>query len=71
VNSCGTSGASSPQVLADTVIPSDAEIIVMTSRECTDGECGYVRPGAITYRKSLAAHSKIFITRELMVTRRI
>jgi hypothetical protein len=47
----GTGGAATPQILADTMIPSDAEVIVMLSQECSDGSCGYIRPGAVAHRK--------------------
>ncbi|KAJ8066048.1 hypothetical protein OCU04_005140 [Sclerotinia nivalis] len=46
----GTGGASSPQILADTTLPSDSEIIVMLDEECNN-DCGYVRPGSVAYRE--------------------
>ncbi|KAG0651197.1 Allergen Asp [Hyphodiscus hymeniophilus] len=49
VNSAGTGGASSPQVLADVTIPSEHEVTIMTAQECKDGSCGYARPGAVAY----------------------
>ena len=52
VNSQGTGGAVSPQILADTTIPTASEITIMAAQECDDGSCGYVRPGAVAYRKS-------------------
>lgn len=52
VNSNGTGGASSPQILADVMIPSDFEIAIMTAQECVGSSCGYVRPGAVAYRES-------------------
>ncbi|KAH7319314.1 putative TOS1-like glycosyl hydrolase-domain-containing protein [Rhexocercosporidium sp. MPI-PUGE-AT-0058] len=49
VNSEGTSGSTSPQVLADTVIPSGNEITIMTGEECKTHNCGYSRPGSVAY----------------------
>jgi hypothetical protein len=51
VDSAGTAGASSAQVLADGVVASDNEFIIMTDTECGDSDCGYVRPGSVAYRK--------------------
>jgi hypothetical protein len=49
----GTYGAASPQVLADCVLPSDKEIIVMLGEKCEDGSaCGYSRPGTVAHRRS-------------------
>jgi hypothetical protein len=48
----GTGGAASPQILADAVLPSDKEIIVMLGEKCVDGgACGYSRPGTVAHRK--------------------
>lgn len=47
-SSDGTTGASSSEVLADTTLPSNTEVIIMTDAEC-DGDCGYVRPGTVAY----------------------
>jgi hypothetical protein len=27
-------------------------VIVMLDQKCDDGDCGYVRPGAVAYRES-------------------
>ncbi|KAF4636863.1 hypothetical protein G7Y89_g1231 [Cudoniella acicularis] len=48
-NSAGTGGASSPQILADTLLTSDVEIVVMSGKDCSDGGCGYTRPGSVTH----------------------
>jgi hypothetical protein len=48
----GTGGAPSPQILADVVLPSNKEIIVMLGEKCKDGDaCGYSRPGTVAHRK--------------------
>lgn len=50
-SSDGTEGASSPQTLAATTLPSSAEIIIMTDKECNadDESCGFYRPGTVAY----------------------
>lgn len=45
----GISGAGSPQVLADTVIPSNKEFSIFTSEKCQGDSCGYYRPGSTAY----------------------
>lgn len=50
-NRKGTGGATGPQILADTTLPSDAEVIVMLGEDCSDGGCGYTRPGSIAHRR--------------------
>lgn len=51
----GTTGASSPQVLTDSMLPSDKEVIIMSDKECTSSgaRCGYYRPGTVAYGKRL------------------
>lgn len=44
----GASGASSPQVLSDTQLDSNVEVVIMSDTEC-DGDCGYVRDGTVAY----------------------
>ena len=41
----GCGGASSPQKLDDCLLPSNKEIIIMSDKKCSDGSCGYFRPG--------------------------
>lgn len=45
----GQDGASSPQTLEDTTIPSSAEVVIMTDQQCQDDSCGFVRPGSVAY----------------------
>ncbi|TGO78427.1 hypothetical protein BELL_0067g00230 [Botrytis elliptica] len=59
VNSSGTGGASSPQVLADATLPSNEEIVVMLDEECNN-DCGYVRPGSVAYHGFNGAN-KVFL----------
>lgn len=47
----GQSGASSPQILSDTMIPDGNEIVIMSDKSCNDGGCGYTRPNSVAYRK--------------------
>lgn len=55
----GTTGASSPQVLSNTQIGSDVEVIIMSDKEC-DGDCGYVRPGTVAYHGFDGAQKAFF-----------
>lgn len=48
-SSDGTEGASSPQVLADTQLDSNVEVVIMSDNECGDDDCGYVRPDTVAY----------------------
>lgn len=50
-SSDGQAGAASPQVLANTMIEDDTEVIIMTDQSCDDGGCGFTRPGGVAYRK--------------------
>lgn len=45
----GASGASSPQVLADTTLDSNVEVVIMSDTECEEDDCGYVRDGTVAY----------------------
>lgn len=48
--SSGTDSATGPQVLANIQIPAADEIIIYSSQSCSDGLCGYYRPGTVAYR---------------------
>ncbi|KAK9463522.1 putative TOS1-like glycosyl hydrolase-domain-containing protein [Lipomyces oligophaga] len=48
-NSDGLTGAAESQVLADTLIPSDYEVIVFSDTECTTDTCGYYREDSTAY----------------------
>ncbi|KUJ24321.1 uncharacterized protein LY89DRAFT_572863 [Mollisia scopiformis] len=61
VNSAGTGGAASSQILANAVIPSDSEVILMRGDECIDDSCGYVRPGSVAYHGFDGADKAFFI----------
>jgi hypothetical protein len=52
----GTTGSASPQTLADTTIGDNVEIVIMTDKPCSSGDCGTVRPGTVAYRKSIYTH---------------
>lgn len=57
----GTGNAASPQTLADTTLPSTAEVILFTNRTCaSDNACGYYRPGTVAYH-GFGGASKIFL----------
>ncbi|KAI9648242.1 target of Sbf [Ciborinia camelliae] len=59
VNGSGSGGASSPQILADTILPSASEIVVMLDEECKN-DCGYVRPGSVAYH-GFSGADKVFL----------
>ncbi len=45
-------GAKAPEILEkDLLIPSNKEVIIFSDKKC-NGDCGFVRPGAVAYRKS-------------------
>jgi len=47
----GTAGSASPNILEDVMLPSSAELVIMTDKACSNGDCGYYRPGNVAYRK--------------------
>ncbi|KAI9818966.1 MAG: target of Sbf [Thelocarpon impressellum] len=56
----GASGASSPQVLADTVIKSNSEVTIFSNKTCQEADCGYYRPGTVAYY-GFSGANKIFL----------
>lgn len=48
-NAAGTDGAAGATTLADTVIPSNKEVMIFSNRPCS-GDCGYYQDGAVAYR---------------------
>ncbi|EFW22210.1 target of Sbf [Coccidioides posadasii str. Silveira] len=56
----GLSGAASPCVLKDNLIPDNKEIIIMSDKECKGDSCGTVRPGTVAYHGFDGA-SKLFL----------
>jgi Putative TOS1-like glycosyl hydrolase (DUF2401) len=54
----GTTGSASPQTLADTMIGDNVEIVIVTDKPCSSGDCGTVRPGTVAYRKSTSMHGR-------------
>ncbi|KAI4729580.1 hypothetical protein E4T49_02701 [Aureobasidium sp. EXF-10728] len=63
-NSKGDAGASSPQVLADTQLASNHEVIIMSDKEC-DGDCGYYRDGNVAYHGFAGAQKAFFFEFEM------
>ncbi|KAF9869603.1 hypothetical protein CkaCkLH20_12900 [Colletotrichum karsti] len=49
LNSDATGGSSSPQVLDPVYLPSNKEFAIYSDKQCTDGSCGYYRPGSVAY----------------------
>ncbi|XMA18527.1 hypothetical protein WAI453_011318 [Rhynchosporium graminicola] len=60
INCNATSGASTHQILADTLIPSNREVIITTGNKCENGDCGFVRPGAVAYH-GFGGDDKVFL----------
>ena len=48
----GSFGVETPQVLDNSMLKDDEEIVILSDRSCNDGKCGYTRPGGLAYRKS-------------------
>jgi hypothetical protein len=60
-DSTGCTGSSSPQTLAaNTTLPSNAEIVIMTDKICSHDSCGYSRPGTVAY-EGFDGESKAFM----------
>lgn len=66
-SSDGCTGASTPQVLQDTTLPSGAEIVIMSDSECgaNNDECGYYRPGTVAYQGFVGADKAFFFEFEM------
>lgn len=56
----GVDGAASPEVLANTLIPSDQEVVLFTAEAC-DASCGYVRPGTPAFKGFSTATDVVFL----------
>ncbi|TVY24062.1 PGA52-like protein [Lachnellula hyalina] len=59
-NCDATGGAASPQILADKVLPSNTEVVMMLDRDCSDGGCGFVRPGTVAHH-GFGGADKVFL----------
>ncbi|KAK3396575.1 putative TOS1-like glycosyl hydrolase-domain-containing protein [Sordaria brevicollis] len=60
VNSRGDGGASGPTILADTTVSDSADFSIFTDQSCSDGSCGYIRPGASS-RKGFPGPNRMFL----------
>jgi len=62
-DSTGKTGASSPQVLADTTLASSDEVVIMSSSKCSadseSGDCGYYRNGTVAHH-GFGGANKVF-----------
>jgi hypothetical protein len=56
----GTSGSASSQVLADTMLGDDVEVVIMSSTPCENDDCGTVRPGTVAYH-GFEGSQKLFL----------
>lgn len=43
----GTTGSATSEILADTMLADDTEVIMMSSTPCSGNDCGTVRPGTV------------------------
>ncbi|KAH7155471.1 putative TOS1-like glycosyl hydrolase-domain-containing protein [Dactylonectria estremocensis] len=59
LNANGDGGSDSPQILKDTLIPSNKEFAIFSGEKC-DGTCGYSRAPDVAY-KGFAGANKIFL----------
>lgn len=55
-----TSGSASPQVLADTLLGDNVEVIIFSDKECKNNDCGAVRPGTVAYH-GFEGKAKLFL----------
>jgi hypothetical protein len=49
ISADASAGASSSTCLANTLIPSNKEFVMMTADQCSGNDCGFVRPGSVAY----------------------
>ncbi|KAI9765122.1 MAG: target of Sbf [Geoglossum simile] len=54
------SGSSSPQILADAVVPSNTEYSIWSGTPCNGNDCGYSRPGTVPFH-GFNGGSKVFL----------
>ena len=59
-SSDASTGAASPEVLADMQLSSDVEVIIMSDKKCTNGDCGYYREGSVAYHGFGGAQKAFF-----------
>ena len=45
----GQDGAASPETLECTTLQSNAEVVLMRDQQCSNGSCGYTRPGTVAH----------------------
>ncbi|KAB5549789.1 putative TOS1-like glycosyl hydrolase-domain-containing protein [Coniochaeta sp. 2T2.1] len=60
VDSTGTKGASSPQILGDVQLPSGNEFAIYSDVPCNGDNCGYANPGTVNYM-GFAGADKVFL----------
>jgi hypothetical protein len=59
-NCDGVTAAAAPQTLGNVLIPSNKELIVMTSQPC-GADCGFVRPGTPAYKGFSTGSDTVFL----------
>ena len=53
-------GSASPQVLANTLIEDNAEVIIYSDKPCQGNDCGFYRPGSVAYH-GFEGDTKLFL----------
>ena len=43
----GTTGSATSQILTDGMLADGSEVVIMSSTPCSNGDCGFVRPGTV------------------------
>lgn len=56
----GMTGSATPEILADTMLADDIEIVIMSSAPCSGDDCGTVRPGTVAMH-GFEGNQKLFL----------
>lgn len=61
-------GVSTSQVLANSMLQEDTEVVILSNRTCVNGSCGYTRPGGLAYHGFGGDHKMFLISFTMPVT---
>lgn len=56
----GKSGTNASQILSNSMLEDDVELVILSDQACDDGKCGFTRPGGLAYHGFGGDH-KIFL----------
>ena len=59
-SSDGVCGSTTKQTLSKTTLPSSAEVVIMTNKECAADDCGFYRNGTVAYHGFDGAQKAFF-----------